>query len=254
MKDNIIDRIQQYWELVGKSACPDDIVRDMSIDEIGRRLPKRSSVLDLGCGNGYCTFKFAETNIKSIIGADYSKTSVDQAIDISSLYQDGIKEKIDFKQDDALDLSFPDSTFDVVITIRCLINVGDNENQLKALKQIHRVLKPNGIYLMCENTISGLNNINQARTVSGLSEIKTRWHNNYIDENLFSPHLNKLFNIIEENHFASTYYLVSRVVNAWICNENNSEPKYEDEINKMASKLPAAGEFSPMRLYVLKKK
>ena len=65
---------------------------------------------------------------------------------------------------------------------------------------------------------------------------------------------NKLFNIIEENHFASTYYLVSRVVNAWIHSKNNSEPKYEDEINKMASKLPAEGEFSPMRLYVLKKK
>jgi len=253
MQENI-DRIQQYWESVGKSACPDDVVRDMSIDEIVQRLPKESSVLDLGCGNGYCTFKFAETHIKSIIGADYSQTSVDQAINISSLYQDSTKEKIDFKQNDALDLSFSDSTFDAVITIRCLINVGDNENQLKALKEIHRVLKPGGIYLMCENTTSGLHNINQARALSGLSEIKTRWHNNYIDENLFFPVSNKLFNTIEESHFASTYYLVSRVVNAWICSENNSEPKYEDEINKMASKLPTAGEFSPMRLYVLKKK
>ena len=123
----------------------------MSIDQIVQRLPKGSSVLDLGCGNGYCTFKFAETNIKSIIGADYSQTSVDQAINISSLHQDSIKEKIDFKQGDALDLNFPDSIFDVVITIRCLINVGDNENQLKALKEIHRVLKPGGVYLMCED-------------------------------------------------------------------------------------------------------
>ena len=253
MKDNI-NSIQEYWESVGKSACPDDIIRDMSIDQIVQQLPKGSSVLDLGCGNGYCTFKFAETNIKSIIGADYSQTSVDQAINISSLHQDSIKEKIDFKQGDALDLNFPDSIFDVVITIRCLINVGDNENQLKALKEIYRVLKPGGVYLMCENTISGLQNINQARDLAGLNEIKTRWHNNYIDENIFFPRSNKLFNIIEENHFASTYYLVSRVVNAWIHSKNNSEPKYEDEINKMASKLPAEGEFSPMRLYVLKKK
>ena len=246
--------IQQYWESIGKSACPDDIVRDMSIDQIVQRLPEQSTVLDLGCGNGYCTFKFAETNIKSIIGADYSQSSVDQAIKISSLYQDGIKEKISFEQGDALDLNFPDSSFDVVITIRCLINVGENKNQLKALKEIHRVLKPGGIYLMCENTISGLNNINQARVLAGLSEIKTRWHNNYIDEIFLSPQLNKLFNTIEENHFASTYYLVSRVVNAWIHNQDNSEPSYDDEINIMASKLPSTGEFSPMRLFVLNKK
>ena len=58
MKDNI-NSIQEYWESVGKSACPDDIIRDMSIDQIVQQLPKGSSVLDLGCGNGYCTFKFA---------------------------------------------------------------------------------------------------------------------------------------------------------------------------------------------------
>ena len=71
--------------------------------------------------------------------------------------------KISFTQEDALNISFDDHTFDIIISIRCLINVGDFSNQLKALREIFRILKPGGRYLMCENTTQGLNNLNDLR-------------------------------------------------------------------------------------------
>jgi ubiquinone/menaquinone biosynthesis C-methylase UbiE len=131
--------------------------------------------------------------------------------------------------------------------------VGNIDNQQKALSEIHRILKPGGVYLMCENFLTGLESINDARGRVGLDKIQTRWHNNYIDDKLFKTYIKTKFELIEEDHFASTYYLLTRVVKAWICKGNGEEPEYDDDFNKMSSKLSAVGKFSPMRLYLLKK-
>ena len=70
---------QSFWESLGKSACPDDIARDLSIKAIMKRIPENAHLLDLGCGNGFCTFKFVESKAKSIIGLDYSSKSIENA-------------------------------------------------------------------------------------------------------------------------------------------------------------------------------
>ncbi len=244
----------EYWESLGKSACPDDIARDLSIEAIKKWIPKNANILDLGCGNGYCTFKFNELKNASILGVDYSSSSVEAAKKFLQISDIKNKNEISFKVGSALDLSDYYKKFNTVITIRCLINVGDFDKQVEALRQIHKSLDSNGIYLMCENVISGLSLTNKFRSKIGLSEIKTRWHNNYLDEEKFIPEIKKLYKIIQIDHFCSTYFFISRIVNAWLANQKGEEPKYNDPINEMAAKLPNIGEFAPMRLFILEKK
>ena len=49
---------KKFWQRIGKSACPDEIVRDLSIKEIKKSLKKNANIIDIGCGDGCCTFKF----------------------------------------------------------------------------------------------------------------------------------------------------------------------------------------------------
>ena len=128
-----ISKIKNFWESIGQSACPDDVVRDMSIRAISNNIDKDSSLLDLGCGNGYCTFQFAKLKIKTITGADYSSQSIIHANNALKIYDNSISNKIKFVQADAVNLKFDDHSFDNIITIRCLINVGEFSNHTPGL-------------------------------------------------------------------------------------------------------------------------
>lgn len=244
--------MKKYWESLGKSACPDDIARDLSIAAVKKHLPSGAKVLDLGCGNGYCTYSFADSSIASIDGVDFSASSINSAVESKRLAPRHLSKKINFRQGDALNLHHESETYDVVISMRCLINLNGTSDQITALRGIYNLLSPGGMYLMCENVQSGLDFLNSYRRGAGLDEIKTRWHNSYLDGQFFLK-LEKFFNVQEVDHFASTYYFVSRVINAWIAKQNGADPSYEDPLNYMASKLPVFGEFSPMRLYLLEK-
>ena len=134
-----------------------------------------------------------------------------------------------------------------------LINVGDMVCVKKAFYEVYQALRPGGTYLMCENFISGLSNINESRRAIGLEDITTRWHNTYIDDNQFYEWAQELYHHYEVNHFLSTYFFVSRVVNGWQAKQNDEDPKYDSDINKMAAKLPSYGQYSPMRLIILHK-
>lgn len=252
------EKVEAFWATQKKSACPDDIVRDLSIEVISKYLNPGEKVLDIGCGNGYCTYQFAAKPIAHITGADFSNEMIDAANDGKKIYPQDIAGKVDFKRADARDLQFDDGSMDTVITIRCLINIPELNDKKRALSEIARVLKTDGKYLMCENTLQGLNRLNKLRLKFGLPEIKMRWHNTYLDENWLNSVLSKDFEICKVDHFASLYYLITRIINAKLAAIEGKEPRYDHPINKIAKDLSSTlkpyGEFAPMRLYVLKKK
>ena len=116
---------QKYWEAIGGSACPDDIMRDLSIKEISKYLSPNIDILDLGCGNGFCTYEFSKTEPRSILGVDFSSTSILAAQQELDRRGSESKKLISFEQGNAMDLSKYKNSFDVIISVRCLINVGD---------------------------------------------------------------------------------------------------------------------------------
>ena len=142
--------------------------------------------------------------------------------------------------------------FDIIITSRCLINLTSIQDQLKAIKNIHLALKPNGIYLMMENFIEPLQNLNNVRSRYNLEPIEIRWHNLYINQEQFLDQISNLFSVVKVDNFASTYYLISRTLNA-ILNLKDNKVDYNSTLNELAAKLPSLGDFSPEKLIVLKK-
>ncbi len=66
----------------------------------------------------------------------------------ANIEAEGVKNKIELKSDDARKLSFPDSTFDVVLSNLCIHNIPDAQGRAQACREIARVLKPGGIALI----------------------------------------------------------------------------------------------------------
>lgn len=93
------------------------------------------TILDLGCGNGIY-FDIFKTHTKKIYGIDAS----DQSVILCK--KKGYRL---VKLADATDLPFPDGYFDFVFTSEVLEHV---EHYLIMLKEINRILKPNGILLL----------------------------------------------------------------------------------------------------------
>lgn len=94
------------------------------------------AVLDVGCGTGNYTIELARRGA-AVVGIDRSEEMLVWA-------RQKVKDerlKVNFQAADALDLPFPDSSFDAVVSNGLLCFLNEPE---MALMEMHRVLKPGG--------------------------------------------------------------------------------------------------------------
>jgi ubiquinone/menaquinone biosynthesis C-methylase UbiE len=253
------DRIRDYWSQQaiehGAAPCattPDRILRDMEIATILKYLDGED-VLDLGCGNGFSTLQFAAVRPGRYLGVDFSPEMIaaaEQARRSASLASGA---SLGFQVGDATALTFSEAAFDVVTTDRCLINLISLEAQRRALTEIHRVVRPGGRYVMCENTQQGLAKLNQFREVAGLPLIGTRWHNLYLDEEALGATWSGLFQLETIDNFSSLYYLASRIFNARLAQDQHQDPSYDHPLNQLAARLPSFGDIGPLKVFVFRK-
>ena len=96
-------------------------------------------VLDLGCGNGRLYELFKEKTI-DYYGVDFSEKLIEIA---RKRYP-----QFEFQVADALNLPFSANFFDKVFNIAVLHNIPSKELRLKCLKEIKRVLKPEGLLIL----------------------------------------------------------------------------------------------------------
>lgn len=254
-------KVKEFWdqqaETYGASdiaTAPDHFYREMEIRRIIDNLVDGEYVLDVGCGNGYSTIKFAKINPNSgFTGIDYSSVMIKNTPNL-------VPKNVDFLIRDVLRLSkdfdityFP---FDTVISERCLINLANWDEQKHAILEMKKVLKPDGRIILVENTFEGLQRLNDLREQFGLHRIEVRWHNQYLPEDELMNFLDQHFYITKIENIGNLFYILSRVLYAALAKEEGKEPEYSHPINEIASKLPSLGNyhFSPNFLFVLKNK
>lgn len=119
-------------------------------------LIKCSKILELGCGVGKLWIKnqnFIDKN-SEIILSDFSTNMLKCA-------KNNLKNldyKFNYKKINAEDIPYDDESFDVVIAEHMLYFVTDIE---KALSEIKRVLKPNGIFYVTTNSCNSMIELNK---------------------------------------------------------------------------------------------
>ena len=100
------------------------------------------SILDLGGGAGVYAFPLAERGYKVTL-ADLSETLLAQAKNKKE--EDNVPNLISCDQINATDLSYyNDNSFDVVLLFGPLYHLLENSERSACIKEIHRVLKPDG--------------------------------------------------------------------------------------------------------------
>ena len=104
------------------------------------KLSRGLNVLDIGCGTGWASIPAAHAVTPSgqVIGVDLSKNQLSRAKEKAN--QVGLKH-VEFLEQDASKLDFPDENFDVTICASVIFFLPDAP---AALKEWYRVLKPGG--------------------------------------------------------------------------------------------------------------
>ncbi len=114
--------------------------------------PDEKHGLDVGCGQGWHTSAMAGYGYQ-MFGIDQSEQQIKNAT--KNTREQGVK--IDFRTVSADRLPFEDNTFDFVYAINVMHHVIEPDKQQLALREIARVLKPNGVFFLHEmNTINPL--------------------------------------------------------------------------------------------------
>ncbi|MCZ4279555.1 class I SAM-dependent methyltransferase [Kiloniella laminariae] len=101
-----------------------------------------SHILDVGCGIGGPARYIAEQFACHVDGIDLTKDFCEAARLLNHL--SGLDRQITITYGSALDLPYPDDSFDIVWTQHTSMNIADKEG---FYTQIHRVLKPGGMLL-----------------------------------------------------------------------------------------------------------
>ena len=108
--------------------------------KIGETHRSRIRILDIGAGPGFLSVILCEQGYQ-VTAADFAETMLKEAKQNAGT----LAEQICFRREDAMNLSFPEATFDVVLSRNLTWNLPDPQ---KAYKEWLRVLKHNGLLLI----------------------------------------------------------------------------------------------------------
>jgi len=254
--------IQQYYRdraSTNKYATsPDFNLREVENEYLSRQLRDGVKVLDVGCGNGYSTLSHAARWDAQFTGVDFVSEMVDAAKDLAAQFK--LRGQVDFRTGDVTDLDFPDESFDFVITQRCLLNLTSREDQWKGMREIARVLKPGGVYLMMEGTLQGLRALNELRVQFDLDPIPEaentyNWFSNKFDE----PEMLEVARSLFREHMGiqrfGMYYFISRIVHPLLVSPE--APKFDAPINAVAQmlcrKIPDYDQIGHVALFMFRR-
>lgn len=98
---------------------------------------KNKNILDIGAGKGYLAIIAAKNLGCSVTSIDISKEKINMAKENAA--KEGVSDKIKFKLNDAVNLSFKKNSFDAAISFNALHHCKKNYTQI--IKEMFRVAK-----------------------------------------------------------------------------------------------------------------
>lgn len=125
---------QEYWNSVAKKK---EFTTPFHAEEFTKHINRKSVILDVGCGYGRTLDELYQMGYQNLIGSDFSQSMIERGRE-QFPYLD-----LRVKCDERID--FPDSSADAVILFAVLTCIRDNIEQKCLIKEIRRILKPNGI-------------------------------------------------------------------------------------------------------------
>ena len=247
--------IRAFWNGrsgLGQWAGTRDVTaKQLEMEAIAAFVQDGIRILDLGCGNGITAIELARRHKVDVLGIDFAEEMVAAAVGLAKGQE--LKGSVNFRTGNVEDLASL-GEFDLIYTERVLINLPDWPTQLKALTNIVGLLSDKGIYVMCENSQDGLDKINLLRGEVGLPSILAPWHNRYLRDSELQEVSFDNVHLEDIIYYSSTYYFISRVVNAWLASQEGVEPDYDAPINQLALRLPSIGDLGQGRIWVWRKR
>ena len=242
---------KDFWNdraKLGETAGTKDLIaKQLEIEAIAKYVIDGMRILEIGCGNGITAIELARRYDVKITAFDFAPKMIKTAKALLKgicFVDQELKGRVEFYVGDLSKL--PDSKFDLIYTERVLINLPDWPTQKQAIINIIELLCEDGLFVMCENSQDGLDEINLFRSKLDLPEIKQPWHDRYFHDD----DLETIPNLAGIDCYSSTYYFLSRVVNAYLA---EGEPSYDAPINQLALKLPPIGEFGQGKIWLFRK-
>jgi len=146
------DTSRNHFNDIAQTYCEEvaDHVREHLIQKwwglVGHYFDEDHRVIDIGCGEG-TNACFLEDKGMEVIGIDASEELIDQGLKRYPRLTGRIH------VGDALSLDFDDSAFDVATLIGVLHHIYSRDDQLKAIREGLRVVRPGGIVLIRESNL-----------------------------------------------------------------------------------------------------
>ena len=116
------------------------------VDIVAKTNPE--NILDIATGTGDLAISLTKTNAKEIVGLDISDGMLE--VGRQKITHKKLNDKIKMVLGDSESLPFEDNTFDAITVA---FGVRNFETLETGLSEIHRVLKPNGVFVILETSV-----------------------------------------------------------------------------------------------------
>lgn len=277
------EEVKEHWEswanefeLDLRSTTKEMNIKKIELSVIEKFIDDDADVLDIGCGNGYDLIYLASKKKINAKGIDISENMINnakkliQAIDQELPLPESIQKvmpyinkdeckKIDWEVADILNFQ-ENKLYDIVLTIRCIINLTDIEKQKQAIKKIAAIVKKGGHFLMMENSIQNYNLQNAARIIVGLKPRKPPAYNRFIDEEIILPEIEKFFDIEQTIDHSSLHNIFQYIILPSVDEQSYYDTPIMNKVTDLVLELNNRGmpynfsNFGQGRLWVLKRK
>lgn len=225
--------------------------RELEIQAILKSLGEKESILDLACGNGYTLLSLAkQLDNWNMRGVDFSDNLIEGANYLREEGGGGLKSQPEFICNDAVKYlnNLEDESVGYVITQRFIQNLPSDKWQKKVVKDIYRVLKKGGRYLMCEGSLEGFNHLNEIRERVGLSIIPATTIDNIasiriVDSKFENFAQSEVGFKLADKLGMSTYFIISRILHPLMVAPDR--PHFDSKFNEYGRLIQENMDFAP---------